>query len=104
MTQNSQNSRELVKKNKEIERLRTTVEHVKSSKAVYVFESVVRRPNIRTSVTSHHPNRKVAREFMEEAYLQITGKKLATKDNFVRYVSDDETIVATFEIYKPRME
>lgn len=104
MTQSKQNSRELVKKNKEIERLQTTVDRVKSSKAVYVFEFTVRRPNIKTTVTSHHPNRKVAREFMEESYMQVTGEKLTSKDNFVRYVSDDETVVATFEIYKPRVE
>lgn len=103
MTQKQSDSRELVKKNKEIERLQTTVDRVKSSKAVYVFESTVRRPNIKTTVTSHHPNRKEAREYMEAAYHEVTGKNLDTKDNFVRYVSEDGSTVATFEIYKPRV-
>lgn len=100
---NSKIRRELGRVNKEVDQLSTTVGHLKSCKAVYVFTATVRKPDRSTTVTIHRPSKKEAVEAMNQSYLEVTGKELTQHTDFVRYEDKEREIWATFEIYKPRM-
>lgn len=97
--------RELARASKSVDEIAETMVRVKDCKSVYVMESVVRRVEYGHTVvkrsTTYHTTRKSAFDYMVVQYEDIVGKPLVGRDNFTRYVSDDETLVATFEIYKP---
>jgi hypothetical protein len=97
--------RELAKANKSVDRLSQTMTRVKACKSMYVLDSMVRSlvdgQTVVKKITTYHPNRKSAYERMAVQYQEVTQSALVGRDDFVRYVSDDESIVAMFEIYKP---
>lgn len=100
---NSNMRRELGRVNKKVEQLTTTVGHLKSCKAVYVFTATVRKPDCRTTVTVHRPTKKKAIEALCDSYKEVTGTELEHPKDFIRYEDKEREIWANFEIYKPRM-
>ena len=105
MRKNDSVKRELAKANKSVDRLSQTMTRVKACKSMYVLDSMVRSlvdgQTVVKRITTYHPNRKSAYERMAVQYQEVTQSTLVGRDDFVRYVSDDESIVAMFEIYKP---
>jgi Mg2+/Co2+ transporter CorC len=105
MKKNDSVKRELAKASKSLDRISKTMVRVKACKATYVLNSTVRTVSdgqtvVRT-MTTYHQTRKSAYERMAEQYKEVTGTGLVERDDFVRFVSVDESVVAMFEIYKP---
>ena len=100
---NSNMRRELGRVNKKVDQLTTTVDHLKSCKAVYVFTATVRKPDCSKTVTVHRPNKKAAIEALCDSYKEVTGTELEHPKDFIRYEDKEREIWANFEIYKPRM-
>jgi hypothetical protein len=105
MHKNDSMKKELAEASKSVTEMSKTMARVKACKAMYVLESSVRTiedgQTVVKRLMTYHPSKKYAYERMVEQYLEITGCQLTSRDDFVRYVSDDQTVVAMFEIYKP---
>lgn len=97
--------RELAQASKSVDQIAQTMTRVKACKATYVLESKVRTvedgQTVVKSMTTYHPTRRSAFERMAIQYEEVTGQKLTSRDDFIRFESEDETVVAMFEIYKP---
>lgn len=96
--------RELAEASKSVDKIAQTMAHVKACKATYVLESKVRTiedgQTVVKSITTYHPTKKAAVARMSEQYNEVTGVALTAHDDFVRFASDDGTVVAMFELYK----
>ena len=105
MRKNDSVKRELAKASKSVDRLSQTMTRVKACKSTYVLESMVRSivdgQTVVQRITTYHPNRKAAYERMAIQFKEVTQLPLFGRDDFIRYVSEDDSVVATFEIYKP---
>lgn len=97
--------RELAEASKSVTEISATMARVKACKAMYVLESTVRTVDDGQTVvkrmTTYHPTKKSASKRMAEQYQEVTGNELVGRDDFVRFETDDQTVVAMFEIYKP---
>jgi hypothetical protein len=100
---NSEFRQDIVHANKAVEQLSTTVEHLKSCRAVYAFTASVRTPDCIKTVTMHRPTKKEAIEALCDSYKEVTGTELEHPKDFIRYEDKEREIWANFEIYKPRM-
>lgn len=97
--------RELAKASKSVSNMQETITHIKACKATYVLESMVRTvengQTVVKTITTYHPNKKMASMRLAEEYKEVTGQELTGHDDFVRFEADDGSVVAMFEIYKP---
>ncbi len=105
MHKNDSMKKELAEASKSVTEMSKTMARVKACKATYVLESTVRAvedgQTVVKHITTYHPTKKDAFARMSDQYREVTQCELRTRDDFVRYVSKDQTVVATFEIYKP---
>lgn len=97
--------RELAEAAKSVTEMSATMARVKACKAMYVLESTVRTiedgQTVVKRMTTYHPTKKSAFLRMSEQYQEVTGNVLTGRDDFVRFETDDQSVVAMFEIYKP---
>lgn len=96
--------RELAEASKSVDKIAKTMAHVKACKATYVLESKVRTiedgQTIVKSITTYHTTKKDAVASMADQYKEVTGAVLTGHDDFVRFESDDGSVVAMFDLYK----
>lgn len=100
---NSDLKRDIDSANKAVEQLSTAVDHIKSSKATYVFTATVRTPDCTKTITMHRSTKKEALEALNTSYNEVTGEELKETKDFIRYEDKDREIWANFEVYKLRM-
>lgn len=97
--------KELARASKSVDKIAQAMTRVKACKATYVLESMVRSIEDGLTVvkrmTTYHPTKKLALQRMAEQYKEVTSTTLEGRDDFVRFESDDGSVVAMFEIYKP---
>ena len=90
--------RELAQASKSVDQMAQTMTRVKACKATYVLESKVRTvedgQTVVKSMTTYHPTRRSAFERMAIQYEEVTGQKMTSRDDFIRFESEDETVVA----------